>query len=396
MPVIIVMNCFSRIRNPRVQGLLGSVFFCVSLGFVSAAESSATDASSWPMFRGSPSLLGVSASRLPDKLELLWTFKTQGPVKSSPAIVNGRVFIGSNDSNVYAINLGNGQRVWAFPAGESIESSPLVLNGRVFVGAMDGQLHAIDAASGKGLWKYQTENKIIGGPSWVASTNKAAAPWILVGSYDYKLHCVDSETGRPVWAYESGNYINSTPAVANGQTVFGGCDALVHVISLSDGKKLKEVEVGAPIIGSGAFEKGRVYLGHYENEFVCVDVNTTNRVWTYKDRPFPYHSSPAVTSDLVLFGGHDRKLHCVAKSDGTEQWTFQTRGKVSGSPVVCGDKVVVGSEDGRLYVVSLKGGKELWSYEIGQALVSSPAVADGKIVIGSDDGNVYCFGAKTK
>jgi outer membrane protein assembly factor BamB len=84
----------------------------------------------------------------------------------------------------------------------------------------------------------------------------------------------------------------------------------------------------------------------------------------------------------------------VKKSDGTELWNFQTRGKVDSSPVVCSQKVVVGSDDGRLYVVALGDGKELWKYEIGQALTSSPAVADERIVIGSDDGNVYCFGAK--
>jgi len=36
----------------------------------------------WPMFRGGPALAGVAAGSLPERLELLWTFKTGGPVKS--------------------------------------------------------------------------------------------------------------------------------------------------------------------------------------------------------------------------------------------------------------------------------------------------------------------------
>ena len=67
---------------------------------------------------------------------------------------------------------------------------------------------------------------------------------MLVGSYDFKLHCVDAATGRSNWVYETGNYINGSPAVANGQAVFGGCDGLLHVISLADGKQVKEVEAG--------------------------------------------------------------------------------------------------------------------------------------------------------
>ena len=64
----------------------------------------------WPMFRGGPALTGVAAGSLPERLSLLWTFKTAGPVKSSPAIVQDRVFIGSDDGNVYALTLADGKQ----------------------------------------------------------------------------------------------------------------------------------------------------------------------------------------------------------------------------------------------------------------------------------------------
>ena len=34
---------------------------------------------------------------------LLWSFTTEGPVDSSPAVTNGTVYVGSVDGNVYAI-----------------------------------------------------------------------------------------------------------------------------------------------------------------------------------------------------------------------------------------------------------------------------------------------------
>jgi len=45
-------------------------------------------------------LLGVSPVKLPKDPVLLWTFKTDGPIKSSAAIEGGRVFIGSDDGNL--------------------------------------------------------------------------------------------------------------------------------------------------------------------------------------------------------------------------------------------------------------------------------------------------------
>jgi outer membrane protein assembly factor BamB len=378
----------------------------------------------WPMFRGGPALTGVAASSLSERLALLWTFKAAGPVKSSPAIVQDRVFIGSDDGNLYALTLADGKKVWAFKTAGGIESSPLVLEGKVFVGSSDAFLYALETGSGKLVWKYETGDKILGAPNWVklgansgagvspvqpgvppaAQGTKAGAPGdrrdarpttaVLAGSYDFKLHCVDAASGRTNWVYETGNYINGSPAIANGLTAFGGCDGLLHVISLAEGKQVKEVEAGAYIAGSVALADGRAYFGQYENEFLCVDLKEGKKAWAFHDRNFPYFSSPAVTKEVVVFGGRDKLLHCVKRDSGQALWSFPTRGKVDSSPAICGNKVVVGSDDGRLYLVSLDNGKELWSYEVGQPIGSSPAVAREKIVVGCDDGNVYCFGAK--
>ncbi len=44
---------------------------------------------SWPMFHGGQGLLGRAQGTLADSLTLLWRFKTEAEVKSSPAIEGG-------------------------------------------------------------------------------------------------------------------------------------------------------------------------------------------------------------------------------------------------------------------------------------------------------------------
>ena len=381
-----------------------------------AAGIAVAPAADWPMYRGQPDLSGVASGKLPDQPTLLWSFKTQGPVKSSAAIVEQRVFVGSSDQQLYALDLASGKLVWAFTNSDAIESSPLVLNGKIFVGSSDANLYALDAATGKELWKYQTGDKILSAPNWFVAplTPALSSPDgervaegrvrgstqfqtnILVGSYDFKLYCLDAATGKSNWVFETGNYINGSPAVAQGIAALGGCDGVLYSVTLTNGSLAHSNDIGAPIAASVALADGHAYFGHYENQFLCVDLAANTNRWAFRDRQFPYFSSPAITKDRVLFGGRDKKLHCVNRADGKIVWSFATRGKVDSSPVVCGDKVVVGSDDGRLYLVSLADGKELWSYEIGQAIESSPAVADGKIIIGSNDGSVYCFGAAAK
>ncbi|MFN0067278.1 MAG: PQQ-binding-like beta-propeller repeat protein [Limisphaerales bacterium] len=352
-----------------------------------------TAASDWPMFRGNPRLTGVTEATLPDAPVLKWSFKTGGPVKSSPAIVGDRVFIGSDDSKLYALSLADGKRLWEFAADGPVESSPLVLDGRVYFGSAGTNLFALDARTGARLWSFGIEGEVKSSPTWAPAPD-GKTPWLLVGGYDFKLHCLDALTGRGNWSYETGNYINGAPAVEAGLTAFGGCDAIVHVVNVKDGTKAREIEAGAYIAASGALVDGILYVGHYENEFLAVDLRTGEVKWRYRDRAFPFMSSPAVTADRIIVGSRDKRLHAISRADGRQAWVFPTRGKVEASPVVAGDRVVVGSDDGRLYVVSLADGRELWSYEVGAPLQGSAAVVKDRVVVGADDGTVYAFGPK--
>ncbi|MFQ5507489.1 MAG: PQQ-binding-like beta-propeller repeat protein, partial [Planctomycetota bacterium] len=208
----------------------------------------------------------------------------------------------------------------------------------------------------------------------------------------------DASSGKKLWAYETDNYVNGTPAVLGDRVVFGGCDAVLHVVSASTGKAIARVELGegCHVAGSVALAGSKVYLGHYGNEFACVDLDKGKRQWSYPSPRHAFFSSPAIGRDRIVFGCRDKRLHCVRRSDGRPLWTFPTRRKVDGSPLICGDRVLFGSGDGRLYILALEDGKELWSYEIGQPLVSSPAWAQGMIVVGSHDKRLYAFKAASK
>lgn len=345
----------------------------------------------WPMFRGEQRLLGKALDSLPDKLRLVWKFKTRGSIKSSPVIDEGLVFIGSSDANIYSIDIKAGQQLWTFTTDGAVEATPCVIKGLVFAGSSDNFLYAIDSKTGTLRWKYKTDGKILGGANWTLSSDNQNV-WILVGSYDTKLYCVDSSTGKSVWTYETQNYINGTPAVDDGKAVFGGCDAMIHVISLPHGQQITEIDTGSYIAGSPALLQERIYAGNYAGVFIYADIFKGDIIWKYNADESPIFSSPAVSENTVVFGCRDKRIHCLRREDGKPLWEFVTLGEVDSSPVICGDKVVVGSEDGRLYILELSKGTLVWSYEIGQAITSSPAVANGMVVVGSDDGFVYAFG----
>jgi len=353
-----------------------------------AAPVTATD---WPNFRGNPALQGVAAGALSDQPELSWTYTTAGAITSSPVVSGATVYVGSDDGSVHAVDVESGEARWTFATEDIIEAPPLVHEGAVYVGSSDFFFYALDAATGALRWKREVGDKILGSANWVRT--EAGGADIIVGCYDNKLYCFDAASGAPRWTYETQNYVNGTPAILDDQVVFGGCDAVLHVVSARSGEGVGAVPLGdeAHVAGSVALADGRAYFGHYGNEFVCVDLTTEQLVWAYPSPRHAFFSSPAIGDERVVFGGRDRKLHCVARADGAPLWTFTTKRKVDSSPVICGDKVVFGSGDGRVYMLRLDDGAQIWSYDIGKSVFSSPAVAAGRFIVGSHDGNLYSF-----
>ena len=57
------------------------------------------------------------------------------------------MYVGSDDSNVYALNATTGKVTWTFTTGDEVSSSPAVANGTVYVGSFDSYVYAIGNAA---------------------------------------------------------------------------------------------------------------------------------------------------------------------------------------------------------------------------------------------------------
>lgn len=113
------------------------------------------EACNWPMFRGDQARSGVCQSEcMPGANDLLWTFQTQGAVESSPAIVDGKAYIGSFDGYLYCLDLAMGKPDWKFKTTGGVKSSPCVDSGKVYIGSTNqvdgkGGFYCVDSKSGE-------------------------------------------------------------------------------------------------------------------------------------------------------------------------------------------------------------------------------------------------------
>jgi outer membrane protein assembly factor BamB len=177
---------------------------------------------------------------------------TGGPIYSTPAVTGGEVYVGSSDHKLYAFSvncngvppagaLPNGTTGtctpdWTATTGDVISSSPAVIGGVVYVGSEDGKIYAYGVGCGTGgasctpIWKATT-----GGP--VHSSPAVANGVIYVGSDDHKLYAyrVGCNSGggscSALWTYTTGGDVRSSPAVSDGVVYVGSWDGKLYAFS---------------------------------------------------------------------------------------------------------------------------------------------------------------------
>jgi len=391
----LLRSCFASCVFPFAFLLFTFSFPALPEAAQQTADPSVSPADRWTHFRGSQLLTGVSASRLPEKLAVAWTYEAGESIESSAAIVDGSVYVGTQAGELLALELATGKLQWKYKTTAGIaESSPAVEGGLVYIGDSAGVVHAVDAHTGKGAWTFKTESEIKSSP--VVIDGK-----VLIGSYDQHLYALEAKTGKLLWKLEAAGPVHSTAGVLDGTAFVSGCDGQLRGVRISDGKQLLHVDAGAYTGASPALEAGSnsaasrraAYFGTFENEVLGVDLSAQKPAWRYEhpERRFPFYSSAALFEGKIILGGRDKLVHALDARTGMSLWTFATRARVDSSPAISAGRVYVGSNDGRLYVLDVNTGKKLSEFEAGAPLSASPAIASGYLVIGSQDGVLYAL-----
>ncbi|HUR63207.1 MAG TPA: PQQ-binding-like beta-propeller repeat protein [Candidatus Thermoplasmatota archaeon] len=214
---------------------------------------------------------------------------TAGPIRGKPAVIDGKVYFGSLNHFVFAVNeqgeSGQTTKIqWFYKTGEAIFASPLVdyARDRIIIGSYDENLYSFPASPAGGgplgptgqppctafnnlpVWTYKVPSDI--GQSKVHSSAATDGARIYVGANNGALYAVNAVDGTKAWAFLTGASIISSPAVANGVVVVGSDDARVYWVNATGGAKLKEFAGQAAFKSSPAIDGDRAFIVSFEGE----------------------------------------------------------------------------------------------------------------------------------
>jgi outer membrane protein assembly factor BamB len=366
------------------------------------------------MFRGGPAHDGVyRGAGLPAFGGLQWRVQTGGPVRSSPTVAGGAVYVGSGDGFLYAIDARTGDVRWRQQLGAGpVTSTPAVADGLVYVNGRDGVFRALRVADGRAAWSIKAGPPVSlawGEESGQFYTSSATLTdgAVLFGATDGHVYAADARTGRERWRFAAGARVYSTPAVANGVVYVGTQRGVVHAIDLGTGKARWRYETAGAALESRKFGYDRttvqsspavvdgvVYVGARDGWLYALEAASGTERWRLDHEISWVNTSPAVSDGLVFAGSSDRRfVHAVDAATGKQAWRTEAAALVWSSPVVDAERVYVGDGAGNIYALEKGTGKEAWRYRGGAAVFSSPTLHEGRLYYGSDDGGVYALNA---
>ena len=86
------------------------------------------NAQDWPMYRADLENTGSSSSSAPSNGILYWNYTTGNAVMSSPAVADGKVYVGSYDNNVYCLDATTGEWIWNYTTGSRARARSQINN----------------------------------------------------------------------------------------------------------------------------------------------------------------------------------------------------------------------------------------------------------------------------
>jgi len=302
------------------------------------------------------------------KLKLKWAFGVPdaSTAYGQPTIVGGRLFIGSGDGKIYALDAKSGCTIWVYQAETTVRTAivvgPAASAGKFLAYFADGEanLYAVDADAGTLVWKTKVDShptaRITGAPTLYQGSlyvGTAGNEELTGGDPNYpcctfrgSVNAIDALTGKPIW---KGYTIAEEPhATKPGEShaKFAPAGGAVWNAPTIDAK-LARIYVGT----------GDAYVDPAPDStdaIIAFDLATGRRLWVQQKTP----------NDVFNFGciqpGH---INCPP------QWGPDI--DFGSSPILQdlghGHRVLLaGQKSGVMYGLDPDdGGKELWQVRVG-------------------------------
>jgi outer membrane protein assembly factor BamB len=183
--------------------------------------------------------------------ELVWRQAGIATITSSPACDSDRVYCGTRDGKLWALDKKTGALIWSHQSLRPVDTPPVVSGGKVFFGAES--VCAVDAETGDRLW-----NADLGSPpsTWMATDGER----VFLGCRNKEFYALDCRSGEVEWSFDPGGDISASPTVTKDIVWIGSENKTLYALDAKTGKELQKIQVGSKPTGWVVASDGVLYL----------------------------------------------------------------------------------------------------------------------------------------
>ena len=365
MASFLLVACGTRTANTSWPGMStdsqGVIYVAYGPGVAAVDPETNQEIWFYPPGGGSPTVQFYAAPSVEDGQVVFGDYGATGGILSPSVKVS-----------VYSLDAASGAENPGWPISEIAQdrviAPALQVGDRIFVGTADNFVFALDATTARSVWSapFEAEHSIWGQPAYRDGI-------LFVSSLDKSVYALDAESGAVLWQTDVGGSVSDKP-VNNSELIYAGSfDNQVYALDASSGDIRWTATAEASVWGAPLYADERVFFADLGGNVVAVDAQSGDTIWQVSGAGYVVAQPVYVDGIVYIASAGDQSvapsersgaLLALDAASGDELWRSSTQTPLFTTPVIVDDTIVVAQEDPTALLVyfDLESGAQTGTY----------------------------------